>query len=58
MDAGNACIADLLDTAHHEMDCVIRNHHVYISVWFPVIGEQLMMEKELLEIHTMNLQRR
>ena len=21
MDTGNACVADLLDTAHHEMDC-------------------------------------
>ena len=46
MTAGNSCVADLLDTVHHEMDSVFRSHHVYKSVWSPIIGEQLILEKE------------
>ena len=36
MDTGNACVADPLDTAHHEMDHVIHGHHVYKFVWSPI----------------------
>ena len=45
MEAGDACVADQLDTVHHEVDCVVCSHHVYKSVWPPVI-EQLVLEKE------------
>ena len=44
--ADNAYVADLLDTVHHEMDSMVCSHHVYKSVWFSVIGEQLVPEKE------------
>ena len=46
MAADDACVADLVDTVHHEMDSVVCGHHVYKSVWSPVIGEQLVLEKE------------
>ena len=46
MEAGHACVADPLNTAQHEMDSVVHSHHVYKSVWSPVIEEQLIMEKE------------
>ena len=45
MEADDARVADRLDTAHHKMDSVIRSHHVYKSVWSPVI-EHLILEKE------------
>ena len=28
------------------MDSVVRSHHVYKKEWLPVIGEQLILEKE------------
>ena len=37
MEAGDACVADQLDTVHHETASVARSHHVYKSVWSPVI---------------------
>ena len=40
MAADDACVADPLDTVHHEMDNVIHNYLV------PVIGEQIILEKE------------
>ena len=40
MAADDACVADPLDTVHHEIDSVIHNYHV------PVIGEQIILEKE------------
>ena len=46
MAADNNLLADPLDTVHHEMDSMIRDHHVYKSVWSPVIAEQLILEKE------------
>ena len=47
MTAGDACVLDLLDLVHHEMNSMlVRSHHVYKSVRSPVIGEQLVMEKE------------
>ena len=46
MEAGHACIADPLDTVHHEMGSVVCSHHVYKTVWSPVIGEQLVLEKD------------
>ena len=38
-------VAHPADIVHHEMDSVVRNHHVYTFVWSPVI-EQLILEKE------------
>ena len=38
-------VADLLDTVHHEMDGMVRSHHVNLC-GLPVIGEQLVLEKE------------
>ena len=29
MEAGDACVADTLDTVHHEMDSVVCGHHVH-----------------------------
>ena len=46
MAAGDTCIANLVDTVHHEMDNVVCSYHVYKSVWSPVTGEQLIVEKE------------
>ena len=37
MVAGDVRVADLLDTAHHEIDNVVCGHHVYKSVQLPVI---------------------
>ena len=45
-EAHDTCVADLLDTVHHEMESVFHSHHVYKSVWSPVIEEQLVLEKE------------
>ena len=45
MTAGDAHIEDLLDTVHHDIDSVVYSHHVYKSVWSPVI-EQLVLEKK------------
>ena len=28
------------------MESVIRGHHVYKSVWHPILGEQLILERE------------
>ena len=33
-----------VDTVHHEIDSVVCSHRV--SVWLPVIGLQLVLEKE------------
>ena len=46
MTAGDTHIADLLDTVHHEMDSMVCGHHVYNSVWSPVIGKQLVLNKK------------
>ena len=47
MGTGDARVADRLNTVHHEIqDSVVRSHHVYKSVWSPVI-EQLVLEKEI-----------
>ena len=43
MAAGDIHVADLLDT---EMDSVIRSHCIYKSMWLPLMGEQLVLEKE------------
>ena len=51
MDTSDTHVADLLDTVHHEMDSVVRGHHVYKSVWLPVTGEQLILEKEPANPH-------
>ena len=45
MAAGNTCATDPVDTVHHEMDSTVRSHRFYKSVWSPVIGEQLILEK-------------
>ena len=52
MAASDACVADPLDTVHYEMDSVTHIHHVYKSMWLPVIGEQLILEKEPAEHST------
>ena len=46
METGDTCVAELLDTVHHEMDSMIHGHHVYKSVWLPVIGKQLVLKKK------------
>ena len=46
MAAGNTREADPVDTVQHEMDSTVRSHHFYKSVQSPVIGEQLVLEKE------------
>ena len=46
MATGDTLVVDLVVTVHHEMDSIIRSHHVYKSVQSPVIGEQLLLEKE------------
>ena len=46
MAAGDTCVADLVDTVHHEMDSTARSHHFYKSVQSSVIGDQLVLEKE------------
>ena len=56
MEAGDIHVANPLDTVHHEMDGMACNHHIYESVQLPVIGEQLIIEKESQPIHTMNFQ--
>ena len=47
MEAGNIHVAEWLNTAYqwHEIGSVVHSHHVYKSVWLPVI-EQLILEKE------------
>ena len=45
--ASNAHVADQLDTVHHEMDSMVRGHHVYKSVWSPVVGQKIVLEKEI-----------
>ena len=55
MEAGDVHVADPLDTVYHEMDGMVCSHHVNESVQSPVIGEQLIMEKESRPIYTMNL---
>ena len=46
MAAGDVHKVDPPDTVHCEMDSVVHDHHVYKLVWLPVIGEQLILEKE------------
>ena len=47
MVAGNTYVADPLDTMQHEMYSMVHSHHAYKSVWSPIIGEQLIMERSL-----------
>ena len=49
MADGDTCAADTVDTVHHEMDSAVCSYCFYKSVyymWLPVIGEQLVQEKE------------
>ena len=46
MAAGDTHAADPVDTVHHEMDSTVRSHHFYKSVESPVLGKQLVLEKE------------
>ena len=46
MAADNAHVRDPLDTVHHEMYSVVHSHYVHKSVPWPVIVEQLILEKE------------
>ena len=47
MAAGNTYVADLVDTVHHEMDSMVRSHRAYNKpVWSPVLGEQVILDKE------------
>ena len=47
MAAGDAHVAHPLDTVHHEMDSMVHSHHAYKSVWLPIRGEQLILERSL-----------
>ena len=51
MAAGDVHKVDPPNTVHHEIDSVVHDHHVYKSVWSPVIGEQLILEKEPANPH-------
>ena len=53
MAAGDVYKVDPPDTVHHIMDSVVHDHHIYKSVWSrsPVIGEQLILEKEPANPH-------
>ena len=47
MAAGDAHVLDPLHSVHHEMNSMpVHSHHVYEAVRSPVIGEQLILEKE------------
>ena len=47
MAAGDARVIDPLDPVHHEMNNIpVYSNHVYKAVRSPVIGEQLIVEKE------------
>ena len=46
MAAGNTCVADLVDIVHHEIDSMVRSHRAYKPVWSPVLGEQVILDKE------------
>ena len=47
MAAGDARVLDPLDHVRYEMNSVlVCSHHVYKSVRSPVIGKQLVLEKE------------
>ena len=46
MAAGDTSVADPVDTMHLEMGSAVRSQRVYKSVQSPVIGEQLVLEKE------------
>ena len=41
-------IVNLLNTVHHEMDRAVHSHHVYKTVWTPLISEQLVMDLVLI----------
>ena len=45
MAASDTHVAYLLNTMHHKMDSMVHSHHK--SVWSPIIGEQLILEKSL-----------
>ena len=34
------------------MDSIIRGHHIYKSIWNPVLGEQLTLERETATVMT------
>ena len=52
MAAGDTHVADPLDTMHHEMNSIVHSHHAYKSVWLPIIGEQLILERSpLAKLH-------
>ena len=46
MATGDTRAADPVDTVHHKMDSVVHSYHFYKSMQLPVIGEQLVLEKE------------
>ena len=47
MAAGDAHVLDPLDPVHHEMNSMlVHSHYVYTAIRSPVIGEQLVLEKE------------
>ena len=46
MAAGDTRAADPVGTVHHEIDSTVRSHRFYKSVKSPVLGKQLVLEKE------------
>ena len=46
MVPGKGCVLNSLNTVHHKMDIVVRNHCVHKPVWSPVIGGKLIQETE------------
>ena len=32
---------------YHKMDSMVHSHHAYKSVWSPIIGEQLILDRSL-----------
>ena len=44
MTAGDACAADPFNTLHHQwQDNMSYSHHVYKSLWSPIIEEQFIL---------------
>ena len=58
MAAGDTHIADLVDTVHHKIDSKVHSHHVYKSVWSPVIRQRITRPREgaCQPVHMIDLQ--
>ena len=46
MAAGDNHVEDPVDTVHHKMESAVHSHHVYKSVWSPVILRRTTHSRE------------